>query len=164
MEQAIPKEQIGSEVQIIDFEQKFQPDFFALNKAWIEKDFLLEETDIKVLSNPEEYILKDGGSILLAKLNDKIVGTCALKRTSANLFELTKMAVDENYRGRKIGEKLGKATLENAKQLGATKVELYSNRTTSAIAVQLYRKLGFVEVPLNPGVYKRATIKMEIEL
>ena len=74
------------------------------------------------------------------------------------------MAVDENYRGRKIGEKLGWATLERAKQLGATKVELYSNRHTSAIAVQLYYKLGFIEVSLNPGIYKRANIKMEIDI
>jgi N-acetylglutamate synthase-like GNAT family acetyltransferase len=153
-----------SEVQIIDYESQYCDDFFELNKRWIEKDFLLEQTDIDALSNPEEYILAPGGAVLLAKLDNKIVGTCALKKTSDAVYELTKMSVDEDYRGKKIGETLGRATLVKAKQLGATKVELYSNRHTSAIAVKLYYKLGFVEVPLNPGVYKRANIKMEIEV
>lgn len=151
-------------VEIIDYEHRYQPDFFRLNKLWIEKDFPLEEIDILVLSKPEEYIISKGGAILLARLGDKIVGTCALKKTSAALLELTKMAVVENYRGRKIGELLGKATLEKAKKMGATKVELYSNRITSAIAVNLYFKLGFKEVGLTPGIYKRANIKMEIEV
>jgi hypothetical protein len=28
----------------------------------------------------------------------------------------------------------------------------------------MYRKLGFIEVPIEEGVYKRSDIKMEIEL
>lgn len=151
-------------VSIIDFAPQYQHDFFRLNKSWIEKDFPLEEIDILVLTYPDEYILKPGGAILLAKLNDNIIGTCALKKTSDGLFELTKMAVDENYRGNKTGELLGKATLEKAKAMGAHKVELYSNRITSAIAVNLYFKLGFKEVFLTPGIYKRANIKMEIDV
>lgn len=157
------KEKIPA-VQIKEYEPKYQPDFFELNKQWIEKDFPLEEIDIAVLSDPAKYILNDGGAILLAKLGDAVVGTCALKRISDDVFELTKMAVNENYRGQKIGEKLGKAILAKAKQMNAKKVELYSNRFTSAIAVKLYQKLGFVEVPLTPGVYTRANIKMEILL
>lgn len=151
-------------VQIIDYQEEYQPDFFRLNKQWIEKDFPLEETDLKVLGNPGDAILKNGGAILLAKMGEKIVGTCALRRTSDSVYELTKMAVDENLRGKKIGELLGKATLSKAKDMGATKVELYSNRITSAVAVQLYYKLGFYEVPLTPGIYKRANIKMETEV
>ena len=154
--------ELQAKVEIIGYEPQYQPSFFELNKQWIEKDFPLEEIDIAVLSNPEEYILNSGGAILLARINDVIVGTCALKKVSDEEYELTKMAVDENYRGRKIGEKLGRATLEKAKQLAAKKVILYSNRHTSAIAIQLYLKLGFIEIPLEPGVYKRANIKMEV--
>jgi ribosomal protein S18 acetylase RimI-like enzyme len=153
-----------TEVAIIDYKPQYQPRFFELNKRWIEKDFPLEEIDITVLSRPEEYILNHGGAILLAKLNDEIVGTCALKKVNDDVYELTKMAVDERYRGKKIGEKLGIAAIEKAKVLKAKRVILYSNRHTSAIACRLYVKLGFVEIPLEPGVYKRANIKMEIEV
>jgi ribosomal protein S18 acetylase RimI-like enzyme len=47
--------------------------------------------------------------------------------------------------------------------MGATKVALYS-QTSLAAAIHLYRKLGFVEVPMNNHLYKRADIKMEITL
>lgn len=103
------------EVEIIDCEPQYQPDSFEQNKLWIEKYFLLEEADIRVLSNPDEHILSHGGSILLAELHGKIVGTC--KKTSDKVYELTKMALDENYRGRKIGEKFGYATIEKAREL-----------------------------------------------
>jgi ribosomal protein S18 acetylase RimI-like enzyme len=154
--------EIISHVEIIDYEEKYQPDFFALNKQWIERDFPLEDVDLVVLNNPYESILKNGGAILLAKLDEKIVGTCALKKTNEHLFELTKMSVDENYRGRKIGELLCKATIEKAISMGATVVELYSNRNTSAIAVRLYHKLGFKEVELKNKAYARCNIKMEL--
>jgi ribosomal protein S18 acetylase RimI-like enzyme len=50
-----------------------------------------------------------------------------------------------------------------AKALGAAKVILYS-QTGLVAAIKLYRKLGFIEVPLGTGVYKRSDIKMEIDL
>jgi ribosomal protein S18 acetylase RimI-like enzyme len=31
-------------------------------------------------------------------------------------------------------------------------------------AITMYRKLGFTEVPLEKGIYKRSDIKMEIDL
>ena len=70
------------------------------------------------------------------------------------------MAVDEKYRGQKIGKALGEAAVEKAKTLGAHKIILYSN-TILIPAVELYRKLGFVEVPVD-GPYKRSNIKMEL--
>src|SRR5690606_19548146 len=49
------------------------------------------------------------------------------------------------------------------KELGAKKVFLYSN-TIQSIAIKLYRKLGFIEIPVEAGVYERANIKMELSL
>ena len=66
-------------------------------------------------------------------------------------------------RRRGIAEALSGAALGRAKALGATKVILYS-QTELAPAILLYQKLGFKEVPLEPGVYQRANIKMEIQL
>jgi GNAT superfamily N-acetyltransferase len=152
------------QAEIIDYEEKYQADFFELNKRWIEKDFPLEDVDITVLSNPYEYILKNGGTILLAKIDNQIVGTCALKKTNDHVFELTKMTIDEKFRGRKIGELLCNAAVEKAKILGADVVELYSNRFTSAIAILLYLKLGFKEVELTNKAYARCNIKMEKQL
>ena len=122
----------------------------------------MEDTDYNVLNDPEQFILKDGGCILLAADNGEIIGTCALMNEGHGIYELTKMTIDERYRGMKIGFKLGVAVLEKAKQLNARKVILFSNTVHNGNAINLYRKLGFVEIPLGQSVWARADIKMEI--
>lgn len=153
-----------NEIQILEYKPKHHQRFKEINVQWITRNFVMEDIDEKVLNNPDEYILKNGGAILIATYNNEIVGTCALTNEGDNVCELTKMGVDEKYRGLKIGYLLGVATLEKAKALGAKKVILYSNTVHSANAINLYRKLGFKEVPLDNALWVRADIKMEVEL
>ena len=151
-------------VQIIPYKAEHAYHFERLNKAWIEKYFWLEETDKWVLENPHNAILAKGGAILMATYNGSVAGTVALKKVSDDIYEFTKMAVDETYQRRGIAEALSYAAFEKAKELGANKVILYS-QTSLAPAIHLYRKLGFVEIPMEKdSVYKRSDIKMEIEL
>lgn len=72
------------------------------------------------------------------------------------------MAVNENFRGKKIGRALAEAAIERARNSGARKIILYSN-TLLEPAIALYTKLGFHEIPVD-GPYKRTNIKMELEL
>jgi N-acetylglutamate synthase-like GNAT family acetyltransferase len=155
---------INEDLSIIEFEMQHAKAFKDLNIAWISKSFFVEESDERVLSDPSTYFLNAGGAILLAKHKNEIVGTCALTYEGHDIYELTKMAVDQKMRGLKIGYHLGVATLEKAKQLGAKKVILHSNRKGSAAAINLYHKLGFKEIPLGNAPWKRADIKMEIEI
>lgn len=155
-------EQISTDLRIIEFDMQHAQAFKELNIAWISKTFFVEESDETVLSDPKKYFLDAGGAILLAEYDGKIVGTCALTYEGHDTYELTKMAVNENYRGLKIGYHLGVATLKKAKEMGAKKVILHSNKEGSAAAVQLYYKFGFKEISLGDAPWKRANIKMEI--
>lgn len=159
--QAMPDQKTELPIEIKPWNPAFGEAFFRLNKEWIEVDFDLEPLDIAVLSNPEEYIINKGGEILSALIGDEVVGVVGLRPFAENCMELTKMAVDIRWRGRGIGEKLMHATLDVAREKGLEKVILFSNRITSAPAVRIYRKIGFQEIPLEPGVYTRANIKME---
>jgi ribosomal protein S18 acetylase RimI-like enzyme len=152
-----------SSIEIVDYQKEHQPYFEQFNRAWIEKYFWLEEIDIYVLQHPEEAILGKGGAILMAKYEGTVAGTVALKKISEDVFEFTKMAVDEPFRRRGIAEALSHAAFEKARASGARKVILYS-QTGLVPAITMYRKLGFKEVPLEKGVYKRSDIKMEMEL
>jgi len=152
------------EIQIINYKPEYHGAFKALNVAWIEKSFEMEPIDHYQLDHPDEAILKDGGCILLAKYGTEIVGTCAFLRMNESVVEMIKMAVDEKFRGLRIGFELGKALIDKARQSGAKKMELYSSTTGSKNAVQLYRKLGFREIPLDHMEFKRADIKMEMDL
>jgi ribosomal protein S18 acetylase RimI-like enzyme len=150
-------------IEIIDYKAEHQPYFEKFNRAWIEKYFWLEDIDKYVLQHPEEAILAEGGAILMATYDGVVAGTVALKRVGDDIYEFTKMAVDEAYRRKGIAEALSYAAFNKAKTLGLKKVILYS-QTGLVPAIAMYRKLGFVEVPMDSDAYKRSDIKMELEL
>lgn len=149
-------------LKVIEYQPEHQPWFEKLNREWIERYFWMEPIDVDVLQHPDKHIIEKGGTILMANRADEIAGTVALKYVSPGVYEFTKMAVEEKFRGHKIGLALAEAAIEKAKQLNAAKIILYSN-TKLAPAISLYRKLGFVEVPVD-GPYKRSDIKMELKL
>ncbi len=147
-------------LEIIGFEPQYADAFKRLNIAWLNRYFRVEPIDERVLSNPEEEILAGGGQILFARLNGQIVGTVALKPEEGGVFELTKMAVDEPWQGRGYGKRLLEAACDLAKDLGAPSVILYSQRALK-VALTMYAKYGFVEMPLTDARYARCDIKME---
>ena len=149
-------------VEILDFESSHQPWFERLNRQWIEKHFVMEPLDYKVLQNPEKEIISKGGCILMASYDKMIVGTVALKHVEGKSFELTKMAVHDDFQGKKIGRMLAEAAVARARQMGARKVILYSS-TKLRPALALYDSLGFRPVPVD-GPYIRSDIKMELAL
>ena len=147
-------------LQIVEYLPAHQSHFEKLNREWIERYFEMEQPDYEILQHPAEHILKKGGSIFMALWSGSIVGTVALKPVSREVFELTKMAVNEAYQGKKIGRALAEAAIKKAEDSGARKIILYSN-TMLGPAIALYRKLGFREIPVD-GPYKRSDIKMEL--
>jgi ribosomal protein S18 acetylase RimI-like enzyme len=83
-------------------------------------------------------------------------------RINYDVFELAKMAVSPQFQGYKIGERLMQACVDFARREGATTIFLESN-TKQFAAVNLYRKFGFRETPLDPNsLYSRANIRMEL--
>ncbi len=155
---------IAPMVRIIDWQPTYQEAWKNLNIAWISRDYEVEQVDLDTLDFPEKYFIQDGGAVLLAQQEDgEIVGTVALQPFGNGAFELAKMTVSEQARGQKIGELLGVAALERARQLGAKRVFLLSN-TKAFQAINLYFKLGFRCVALESNEFKRANIQMEIVL
>jgi DNA-binding MarR family transcriptional regulator len=160
--QRLSDEETNSAVRVVAYEPSYARAFYDLNHAWISETYEVEPEDDKTLSDPEQYYLRDGGAILIALYHDEPVGTCALKRADEGIFEMSKMTVSKELRGKKVGELLGKAAIAKARELGAVRMILYSNKVGSSAGINLYRKLGFVEVPLGLTNFKRADIKMEL--
>jgi len=148
---------------IVPYRPEYKEHFERLNKAWLEEYFTVEPIDEFVLTQPEKAILSGGGRILFALLGDTVIGTVALRPAGPGIYELTKMAVDKAFRGKGAGEQLCRAALREASCLGAQKVILYSQTGLQA-AIGIYRKLGFSEIALETGKYRRADIKMELAL
>ncbi|GGG99585.1 hypothetical protein GCM10011416_17430 [Polaribacter pacificus] len=151
------------EVSIIPFKKEFAKDFYNLNIEWLQTYFYVEPYDEKVLSNPQTYILDKGGFIFFATYENEIVGTVALINEK-ECFELSKMAVLPKYQGKKIGQQLIDYCIAFSKNQGWKNIMLYSNRRLEP-AINLYKKVGFIEVELEKDVhYERADIKMKLTL
>ena len=149
-------------VSVVDFDDKYAEDFGRLNYEWIAKYYTVEEHDHDQLDDPRQYIIDRGGQIFFALVNDEVVGTVAMIRVNYDVFELAKMAVSPQFQGYKIGERLMQACVDFAKHEGAAVIFLESN-TKQFAAVNLYRKFGFKETPLDPNsLYARANIRMEL--
>jgi len=164
--QRVSREKVEREnpgVSIVEYSPAYAAAFKALNEEWIRTHFEIEEADSHSLDNPDDYILKPGGHILLALLDGEPVGTCALINRGEDGFELAKMAVSPKVRGKGIGALIGQATLQKAREVGARRVYLESN-TSLEPAINLYRKLGFVEIRGGVSPYKRCNIQMEMRL
>ncbi|WP_462250201.1 GNAT family N-acetyltransferase [Ferruginibacter sp.] len=150
-------------IAIIPFTEALAHHFTALNKAWLQKYFEVEPVDEKMLANPKQYFIDKGGFIFFAMYNKEVAGTFALLKVSDTVFELSKMAVDEKFQGKNIGNAMMEFCMQEAKRLQLHKVILYSN-TLLGPAIHLYKKYGFTEVPDFKSEYKRANIKMEIDI
>jgi GNAT superfamily N-acetyltransferase len=153
-------------VEILPYAPAYRRHFKALNLEWLRKDFTVEKIDREMLDDPQGQILDRGGAILFAREGKRIVGTCALLRHAEGTFELAKMAVAPQARGRQIGRRLGLAAIERARALGATRLVLLTSPKLIP-AIQLYRSLGFTVDPANQegaARYARPTFAMTLDL
>ncbi|MGE0527962.1 MAG: GNAT family N-acetyltransferase [Bdellovibrionales bacterium] len=155
----------SARIDIVPYKAKYLAAFRELNLQWITTHFKVEPADRKALDRPKEYILDRGGFIFVALMNDQPVGVCALLKREDKVYpyELAKMAVAPEARGRHIGWLLGQAVIEKARSLGAARLFLESN-TILKPAIRLYHKLGFKKVVGPSTPYERCNIQMELDL
>jgi GNAT superfamily N-acetyltransferase len=153
-------------VEFRPFQKGDETAFRALNEAWIVKLFAMEPQDFVVLADPETYIVKKGGHVLMGFEGDEAVACCALIPREAGCFELGKMAVAEARRGQGIGRKLVAYTVARARDIGAKRLYLESN-TKLPNAVHVYESTGFRHLPperVVPSPYARSNVYMEMWL
>jgi putative acetyltransferase len=147
----------------------FQPGdeqpFKELNEIWISSSFALEAADHEVLDHPRREILEKGGEICIAETDGKVMGCCALLLIGENEYELAKMTVAGEARGRGVGRSLLQFAIDHARKIGARRLYLESN-TKASDAVHLYEALGFRHLaePEHASKYARANVFMEMSL
>ena len=149
-------------IEIVGFNKKYSEQFFILNKAWIEESWHLEDSDKKDLLNPDK-IVEDGGQVFFALENKIAIGTVAMIKSSGDKFELAKMTVQEDFRGKGIANMLMDECLKFAKQNKAKEIFLISNDSL-IIARNLYDKYDFKEAVLDSQKYERGNVKMILQI
>lgn len=135
--------------KIIEYSQQHQPDFYALNAAWIEQFYALEEEDRRFLADPKRYIIDSGGMVFVLLEHGKAAGVCGVMKMDGDTYELVRMSVDAEHRGKGYGEALVSHACEWAAGQGGKQVIL---ETGSALkpAIALYKRLGFEHYQPDP--------------
>ena len=104
-----------------------------------------------------KYWTKSPNKFWVAKSKEsgKILGCGSYKKISTTTVSLHRVAVDRDFRGLKIGEKLLVSVIDLAKENGYNTMYLETNETQKA-AQGLYKKYGFKylnNVPNEPQVF-----------
>ena len=150
-------------ITIIEYTDQYHDDFRELNLEWLDKYNLTEEADLMVLNDPKGTILDNGGYIWLAIAGNKAIGSSAFIKEHEGEYELAKMAVTAEYRGKGISKMLIETCLDKAKEIGAKKLLLFSNHQLQT-ALKLYEKYGFYHVAVENSPFETADVKMELVL
>lgn len=151
------------EIKIIEYNDQHHNAFRTLNLEWLNKYNLAEDHDMMVLNDPKGTILDNGGYIWLASDGDEIVGSSALIKEHEGVYELAKMSVTPKYQGKGISKMLIEVCLNKAKELGASKLTLFSNDQLKT-ALHLYERYGFRHVEVVGSPFETANVKMELAL
>lgn len=147
-------------MKVSTFKPEYREAFKELNLQWIREHFEVEPKDLKQLENPEAIREAGGEVFFVTSDRGEAIATAALIKIDGG-FELAKMAVRPDFRGKKIGDLLLRLVEAWARERKAVRLFLISN-TELEPAIALYLKHGFVVTKMgqNPD-YARGNIEME---
>ncbi len=149
-------------MKIVPYDPKYKNDFIEMNKAWISAMFAIEAEDEHEFENIEPYI-ENGGQIFFT-LDDEenVMACCMIVPREDGDWEIMKFAAKGMYTGTGAGSACLTACIDYAKNKGIEKIIIVSNRKCVQ-AIHLYRKFGFVEIPVDKEKFPfdRADIAFE---
>ena len=151
-------------MKIVPYDKKYKNDFIEMNRLWISEMFVLEKEDLEVLNNVDKLV-EQGAEIFFAIDDDEtVLACCMIEPLSNGEWEIAKFCARGMHTGTG-GSACLQACIEFAKKKEIKKIVIVSNRKCEN-AVHLYRKFGFVEVPVDQEKFPfdRADIAFEMHL
>jgi GNAT superfamily N-acetyltransferase len=106
-----------------------------------------------------------GGALLLATVAGQPAGCVGLRPFALDgACEMKRLYVRPEFRGFKLGEGLIEHIIRVARRLGYSRMRLDTHPPTMGPAVELYRRLGFADVPAWPSPQVDGLSYMELGL
>jgi putative acetyltransferase len=94
---------------------------------------------------PWEYAAPSG-RLLLASAEGVAAGCVALHKIEDEICEMKRLYVRPQFRGTGLGRRLAEEIIEQAREIGYTRMRLDTVVAVMGRAVELYRALGFCEI------------------
>ena len=151
-------------IEIITFSPELADAFEQINREWISTMFEIEASEQAILQDPKTHIIDTGGYVYFAKHPELgVIGTCALKKESEGIYELTKMGVLEKARGLHAGDLLMRHVLADVPALPIDELFLLTNKKCQT-AIHLYLKHGFAHDPDIMNKYGAHYIRCDVAM
>jgi putative acetyltransferase len=111
-------------------------------------DFSLcfQSFDRELRELPGPYGLPDG-RLILCRFDHGPAGCIALKKLDPGICEMKRLYVRPEFRGHQLGLKLATHLIDEARQAGYVRMRLDTIPDAMPQAVNLYRLLGFKDIP-----------------
>ena len=150
------------EIRMLD--DSLAPHFARLNRAWIERLYVIEPADEIILASPQRLV-DGGGAVLFLLMEGEVVGTGDLQKLDETTAEVVKMAVDPPQQGKGLGGRIMAALLDEARRLGFRRAYTGTNGELAA-ANGMYLKYGFKPIGQRTSLhgYVRADMFYELQL
>jgi len=150
--------QVGTAADLIAARELFLEYAKSLNFSLCFQGF-----DQELASLPGDYV-PPAGRLLLAEFYSRRAGCVALHRLEEGICEMKRLYVRPEFRGHKIGRRLAEAAIAEARAAGYRLMRLDTVAPAMRQAVQLYRELGFYEIPAYRPNPQSGTLYMELAL
>lgn len=136
---------------------------FLEYEKWLNVDLCFQGFEKEVNSLPGKYAAPEG-RLYIVKMDNKYIGCIALRKIEDGVCEMKRLYLNENARGKGIGNKLIELVIQDAKEIGYKTMRLDTIKEKMPKAVSLYEAHGFLETKPyyhNPNPH---TLFMELEL
>lgn len=148
------------EIKILD--ESLAPHFSRLNRAWIERLYVIEPADEVILASPQRLV-DEGGAVLFLLVDGEVVGTGGLQKLDDETAEVVKMAIEPTHQGKGLGGWIMAALLDEARRLGFRRAYIETNADLAS-ANGLYLKYGFRPTGQTESLHGYARADMFYEL
>jgi len=119
--------------------------------------------DQELANLPGDYA-PPSGRLLLVRVDDQIAGCIALRKLDDSTSEMKRLYLRPEFRGRGLGESIVQTLIHEAKLIGYSKIRLDTIPGRMDQAINLYRSIGFKEIPAYYDTPFDDTLYMELDL
>lgn len=124
--------------------------------------FSVFDFDRELGSLPGSYAPPDG-RLLLAELQEEVVGCVALRRIGPETCEMKRLYLRPAFRGRGFGRQMAEAVIDEARRIGYTRMRLDTIGPVMKEAIAMYKGLGFKEISPYRNNPLAGAMYMELE-
>jgi putative acetyltransferase len=112
------------------------------------------------MDDVQQTYFENEGTFLVMTDEDQIIATGAIRKIDDSICELKRVWLLFDYHGRGLGYRLIQELLAFAREKGYRRVRLETDRDDQRRAYQLYKRIGFYEIPRYSDNEEDAALEM----